>query len=78
MSVGAYIGIGITVFVVLIVLIDLLTMFIISKKWYFVCDTCGEIYQAKLKELLLCPNVLVSHYALKCHKCGAIGAHKVD
>lgn len=77
MSIGAYVGIGVAAFIVLTLAIVMIVFYVISKKCNFVCDHCGHTFKAKFTELLISPHMF-SYVALKCPKCGEIGAHQEE
>lgn len=74
MGVGAWVGIGIAIFIVVMLIIAFLTAYIMSKKCEFVCDACGHVYKIGVWELLLSPS-FIWKVSSKCPKCGEYGAH---
>ncbi len=74
MGIGAWVGIGIAILVVVSLIIACLVIYIMSKKCDFVCEHCGHIYKIGFWELLLSPNFM-GNVSSKCPKCGECGAH---
>lgn len=77
MSIGGYIALSITGFILFVFLVAALIGYFVWRKSYFVCEKCGYSHKPKYFKFLFAWHMF-DNYLFTCPNCGETCAHTLE